>query len=62
MTISIEEKRAMNCARVKAYLARTGKRQYCRIIKPEWAFELDALLKKLRDNDKKSDKKANQRA
>lgn len=50
-----KESRANNYARVKRYLEKTGKRQYSRIVLPEYIPKLDALLKELR-NDKESDK------
>lgn len=50
-----QERKAKNYARVKRYLAKTGKRQYSRIVLPEYIPKLDALLKELR-NDKESDK------
>lgn len=50
-----QETRAKNYARIKKYLQKTGKRQYSRVVLPEYIPKLDALLKELR-NDKKSDK------
>lgn len=53
-----DEIRAKNYARIKKYLQKTGKRQYSRIVLPEYIPKLDALLKELR-NDKKSNKETN---
>lgn len=58
MTTNKEEQRAKNYARIKRYLQKTGKQQYSRIVLPEYIPELDALLKRLR-NDKKSNQEKN---
>lgn len=51
-----DESKAKNYARIKRYLEKTGKRQYSRIVLPEYIPKLDALLKELR-NDTESNKK-----
>ena len=51
-----KERKAKNYARIKRYLEKTGKRQYSRIVLPEYIPKLDALLKELRD-DTESNKK-----
>lgn len=58
MTTNKEEQKAKNYARIKQYLQKTGKQQYSRIVLPEYIPELDALLKRLR-NDKKSNQEKN---
>lgn len=58
MTTNKEEQKAKNYARIKRYLQKTGKKQYSRIVLPEYIPELDALLKRLR-NDKNSNQEKN---